>query len=186
MRLSFNTLACLCLSTACIYIPISHSQTIYTWTDTKGNLHFSDVPLDQHSKAIELPDLQQPAPPPQVIPSKEKPKTEKKTNKGDQDPVIALELVITSPQHDQTLRSNAGFISIQGELTRKLKIGEQLQLIMNGSKYGAPKNKPQWLLKNIDRGSHSFTIQAFRDGKLIASSSSITVHLQRARVKKTS
>lgn len=88
-----------------------------------------------------------------------------------------------SPQHDDTVRSNSGTISIRSELNRKLSIGEQLQLLMDGRPYGAPTNQPNWELKNIDRGTHTFTIQAIENGKIIASSSIITVHLHRATVK---
>ncbi|EEY45134.1 hypothetical protein VMA_003213 [Vibrio mimicus VM223] len=55
--------------------------------------------------------------------------------------------------------------------------------MMDGRPYGAPTNQPVWELKNIDRGTHTFTIQAIENGKLIASSSIITVHLHRATVK---
>jgi len=59
---------------------------------------------------------------------------------------------------------------------------EQLQLIMDGKTLGAPSTKTVWQLENIDRGTHSFSIQAVGSGKVIASSSLITVHLHRASV----
>ncbi len=181
MRLSSNRVRRFLCCLLYLHSSISFSQTIYTWTDDKGILHFSDNPLHAHAIAIELPNAQQPAPLPQVLPSPANALTAPTLE--DQNAPAPLKLTIVSPQHNQALRSNAGFISIHGELSRKLKIGEQLQLLMNGSRYGAPQHQPLWQLKNINRGSHSFTIQSFRDGKLIASSSTITVHLQRAKVK---
>jgi hypothetical protein len=182
MHLSFNRLRYFLCCLLCFHSSANIGQTVYTWVDDKGHRHFSDHSIHSNATAIELPNTKQSAPPPQVLPS---PKTKDLTTQPpeDQDTPTPLEITIISPQHDQTLRSNAGFISIQGELSRKLRIGEQLQLMMNGNRYGAPQQQALWQLKNVDRGSHSFTIQSFRDGKLIASSSPITVHLQRAKVK---
>lgn len=162
--------------------PTGIAQTVYTWTDSNGVTHFSDAPNNSTVKAIQLPDHERPAPPPEfdkpveVDPPKAESAAKPNAN-------IPLEVAITSPQHDQALRSNAGMITIQGEVNRKLAIGEQLQLMMDGQKYGAPSPKAFWELKNIDRGTHIFMIQAYKDGKLIASSNATTVHLQRATVK---
>ena len=90
-----------------------------------------------------------------------------------------------TPQHDETIRSNNGLINIQLEANRKLGIGEQLQLILDGKPYGAPQSRLTWLLSNIDRGTHTLAVQAKRSGKLIASTSPITVHLHRASIKPT-
>ncbi len=162
--------------------PISLAQTVYTWTDENGVIHFSDTPLHESVKEIQLPDHELPAPPPQFdVPEAVepiKPDVEKKPEL-----TKPLELVILSPKHDQALRSNAGMMTIQGEVNRKLNIDEQLQLVMDGTKYGAPTHKAFWELRNIDRGTHTFIIHAYKDGKVIASSSSITVHLLRATVK---
>lgn len=104
-----------------------------------------------------------------------------KSNKLDTPPPLALTLI--TPQHDQTLRSNRGLIAIEIELNRKLGIGEQLQLMLDGRRYGAPQTTPTWALKNIDRGTHTIAIQAHRSGKLIASTTPVTVFLHRATIK---
>lgn len=162
--------------------PMSLAQTVYTWTDQNGVVHFSDVPNSENVKEIQLPDHERPAPPPQFD-KPEEVEPPKPDLKKASDSTKPLELSILSPRHDQALRSNAGMITIHGDLNRKLNIGEQLQLVMDGKKYGAPTHTALWELRNIDRGTHTFIIQAYKDGKVIASSSSITVHLQRATVK---
>lgn len=172
------------LSVLLLFLQAPHclAQTVYTWTDNNGVIHFSDVPDNAKVKAIQLPDHELPAPPPQFDkPEEVDPPQAKEQTKPEA--IKPLEVAIASPQHDQALRSNAGMITIQGETNRKLAIGEQLQLMMDGEKYAAPSHKAFWELKNIDRGTHIFMIQAYKDGKLIASSSAITVHLQRATVK---
>ncbi len=94
-----------------------------------------------------------------------------------------LKISLISPKHDDAVRNNSGNLFIRSELNRKLSIGEQLQLMMDGRPYGAPTTQSVWELKNVDRGTHTFTIQAIESGKIIASSSIITVHLHRATVK---
>ncbi|WP_047045901.1 DUF4124 domain-containing protein [Vibrio mexicanus] len=162
------------------------AQDVYTWVDEKGVLHFSETPQSAKAKLIQMPDNHANAPAPKF--DKPQPKAEPKTaesklpepQKGD----LPLTIDITSPRDDEALRSNAGFINITAKLNRDLQVGERLQLIMNNQRFDAPKNEPNWQLKNVDRGTHTFSIQSFRDGKLIASSNTITVHLQRASRKR--
>ena len=40
------------------------AQTVYTWVDEDGVLHFSDTPTDQGAKSLRLPDVQASAPAP--------------------------------------------------------------------------------------------------------------------------
>jgi len=165
------------------------AQTVYTWEDENGVVHFSDSPVEQHAKKLILPDYQAAAPAPKfenstpvdtpkyVVP--EKPLAEAKK---DELP-LPLKLTLVHPQHDQTIRSNQGLIDIEITINRKLAIGEQFQLVLDGRRYGAPQTQRNWQLKNIDRGTHTISIQAHRSGKLIASTSPVTVYLHRATVK---
>ncbi|MFM2588502.1 DUF4124 domain-containing protein [Vibrio sp. TBV020] len=162
---------------ALLFSAKSFCQTVYTWVDEDGTLHFDDAPNHSQAQAIDLPDFAQPALPPQFghsEPAQTKPK-----------PVapMPLSVTITSPENNQAIRSNNGFLSVKATLNRKLKVGEQLQLTLDGKNYGALTTTPNWQLKNIDRGSHSLTIQVVKDGKLIASSLPTTVHLQRTTMK---
>ncbi|KLN65504.1 MULTISPECIES: DUF4124 domain-containing protein [Vibrio] len=157
-----------------------YTQTIYTWVDDSGARHFSDSRAVEHATSIELPKLEQSASPHQV--------SEPLAQDNNQDiqyqtaTPTPLVINITDPEHDSTQRSNNGSLELHAKLNRELNVGEQLQLIVNGSKYGVPTTTAEWHLKNLDRGAHSFLIQAFRYGKLIASSKSITVHLLRASI----
>lgn len=111
--------------------------------------------------------------------AKDKANTEKQS--AEEDKKIVLK--ITSLQDDQTIRSNRGFITVQVELSKKLGIGQSLQLMMDTQPYGAPQTPSLWELKNIDRGSHTFSVNVVESGKVIASSNTITVHLHRTTVK---
>ncbi|MCF7355336.1 DUF4124 domain-containing protein [Vibrio sp. CK2-1] len=111
--------------------------------------------------------------------AKDKANTEKQSAEADK----KIALKITSLQDDQTIRSNRGFITVQVELSKKLGIGQSLQLMMDTQPYGAPQTPSLWELKNIDRGSHTFSVNVVESGKVIASSNTITVHLHRTTVK---
>ncbi|MCK6263334.1 DUF4124 domain-containing protein [Vibrio sp. ZSDE26] len=166
------------------------SQTVYTWEDENGVLHFSDSPTAsknaKRAKTLTLPDHQASAPAPSFENLPTDPSGTPKANEKKKKPTARpepLSLSFQSPQHDQTIRSNTGNFNIAAQQNRKLSVDEHLQLLFNDSRYGAPNTTGKWQLKNIDRGTHTISIQAFRDGKLIASSSTITVHLHRASIK---
>ena len=180
----------LCALSGLLIVSIASAQVAYTWVDKNGVVHFSDTP-NQGAKAIALPNLEASAPAPRVesteslapqtkLSKEPQDKPEKKTDKP-----LPLKLSMLTPQHNETIRSNRGIINIQLETNRKLGIGEQLQLLLDGKPYGAPQSHMMWQLNNIDRGTHTLAVHAKRSGKLIASTSPITVHLHRASVKPT-
>ena len=180
----------LCALSSVLIATTALAQVAYTWVDKDGVVHFSDTP-NQGAKTISLPNLESSAPAPKVESTEslapqanaaQEPTTEKKTKT---DKPLPLSLTMLTPQHDETIRSNSGVINIQLEANRKLGIGEQLQLILDGKPYGAPQSRLTWQLNNIDRGTHTLAVKAKRSGKLIASTSPITVHLHRASVKPT-
>ncbi|MFW8629046.1 DUF4124 domain-containing protein [Vibrio natriegens] len=167
------------------------AQVAYTWVDKDGVIHFSDTPR-QGAKAIALPNLEASPPAPEVESTESLAPQVNKTPDESQDAPQTqpekpqpLQLTMLSPTHDATLRSNRGLIDIQLEANRKLGIGEQLQLLLDGNPYGAPQTHLNWQLSDIDRGTHTLSVHAKRSGKLIASSSPITVHLHRASIKPT-
>ncbi|EGQ9186919.1 DUF4124 domain-containing protein [Vibrio cholerae] len=162
-----------------LWVPQLAAQNVYTWVDEKGVLHFSDTPQSDKAKSIHLPDYQAQAP----APSFDSTELTDSTVSPAPQTLEPLKISLISPKHDDTVRNNSGNLFIRSELNRKLSIGEQLQLMMDGRPYGAPTTQSIWELKNVDRGTHTFSIQAIESGKIIASSSIITVHLHRATVK---
>ncbi|ELV8625501.1 DUF4124 domain-containing protein [Vibrio cidicii] len=186
------------LSLLCVLLSsLAHAQTVYTWVDADGVLHFSDTP-GSGAKSITLPDLDASAPAPHVEstqkmdaaqPSTTQASSAKETAVEPAQPSLSdeaqteLQLSMASPANDATIRSNRGLLFIRMESNRKLEVGEQLQLILNGHRYGAPQTGLTWQLKNIDRGTHTLAVQAYRNGKIIASSSPISVHLHRTSIK---
>ncbi|NOI82419.1 DUF4124 domain-containing protein [Vibrio tubiashii] len=177
----------LTLTASLLFTAITSAQTVYTWVDDDGTRHFSDSQPESLASTITLPQHE-----PLIAPShqQEEGQTLDQHNIEQQQVpssspglTIPLEVNITVPEPDSAVRSNNGSLQVKATLNRKLTPNEQLQLIVNGVNYGALNTQPNWQLENLDRGQHSLSIQAFRDGKLIASSQPITVHLLRATIK---
>lgn len=161
----------------CILSHLTWSIEIYTWVDEKGVQHFSDHPANPQSLLIVLPEPPAPYSSNEVSPA---------TNSFSETPTpkpIRLKVSIRTPTHDATIRNNAGNFDVIGHIDGKLHVTAKLQLLLDGKVYGAPKTTPHWSLTAIDRGTHTLTIQAQQNGKVIASSNTITVHLHRASVQ---
>ncbi|MDE1243227.1 DUF4124 domain-containing protein [Vibrio aestuarianus] len=170
---------------------LSNAQNVYTWVDSDNIRHFSDEPisndaqLNDRAEKIVIADTHI-APPPPTFEALEPTKQPQPNNATPEkhSPVLApLTVTIISPTNNENIHNSAGQITIQVELNRRLSVTEQLQLMHNGKPYNTPTNQTRWVLKNIDRGSHRFLIQSVVNGKVIASSSIVTVHLHRASVK---
>ncbi|GHW93921.1 hypothetical protein VCSRO155_1342 [Vibrio cholerae] len=132
-----------------LWVPQIAAQNVYTWVDEKGVLHFSDTPQSDNAKSIHLPDYQAQAPAPSFD-STEPVTTETEAETGlsnvttsETEPTDStvsrapetlepLKISLVSPKHDDTVRNNSGTLFIRSELNRKLSIGEQLQLMMDG------------------------------------------------------
>ncbi len=152
----------------------SSSREIYTWVDENGIRHISDTPNHSDVITLSMPEFSSTPPEGSLI-------TAKKKNPISQRP-SPLSIGIVSPTNGETIRDNTGTISVEAELSRELMEQEQLQLVVDNKPVGAPSTKKVWHLKNVERGAHRFSIQLVVSGKVIASSSFVTVYLHQASV----
>ncbi|MDC5804622.1 DUF4124 domain-containing protein [Vibrio europaeus] len=175
----------LALTTALLFTAITTAQTVYTWVDDDGTRHFSDSQPENTASAITLPQHEPLTAPLHQEGESQTPYQHNIEQQQTPSPSVTtpLEVNVTLPEPDSAVRSNNGSLQVKATLNRKLAPNEQLQLIVNGVSYGALKTQPNWQLESFERGQHSLSIQAFRGGKLIASSQPITVHLLRATIK---
>ncbi|WGY48164.1 DUF4124 domain-containing protein [Vibrio sp. ABG19] len=160
-------------------------QTIYTWTDHHGTVHFSDNPSHAHSRVLRLSvndALLVNDTPPALTPSVSA-ATAQVAPKQHTTTQTELHIEWLKPTHEQTVHDNQGNITLHIALNRPLSEQETLQLLLDDQPFGAPGTKTVWQLSNIARGSHTFLIQALVSGKVIASSSKVTVYLHRASIK---
>lgn len=160
---------------------IALATTIYSWTDDNGIVHFSDTPGSQQASTIKLSVTEvQPNIEATVIDINQTDNVELisiTTETKASLPVATISLL--TPVHQQTIRSNDGDINIRAVSNRKLNKNTQAQLVIDGKVHGSPQTHLTWKLVNIDRGSHQIQIQLLNNGKILATSESITVYLHR-------
>ncbi|MCD9542097.1 DUF4124 domain-containing protein [Photobacterium carnosum] len=157
------------------------TTTIYSWTDDNGVVHFSDTPGTQQANTVELSvtEVQQNIQT-TVIDSNQADNIELISITTDTEaPLPAATVSLLAPVHQQTIRSNDGDIKVRAVSNRKLNKKLQAQLVIDGKINGTPQTDLTWQLTNIDRGSHQIQIQLLNNGKILASSESITVYLHR-------
>lgn len=157
------------------------TTTIYSWTDDNGVVHFSDRPEVPQASTIELSTTEVQTSIQQTV---------VELNQADNVELLAITTITASPLptatvsllapiHQQTIRSNDGNITVRAVSNRKLNPKLQAQLVIDGRVHGRPQTTLSWQLTHIDRGSHQIQIQLLKNGKILASSESITVYLHR-------
>lgn len=152
-----------------------HAQ-IYKWTDSQGNVHFSDKP-HQGAVKIELPEVQTFTPP--AIPES-KPLT---NDSEDHSTDFYKTIQIVQPESEATIRNNQGLVSVLVDLQPNLRVGDSLQLIYDGNPLGKPQTAVAFTLNNVYRGAHTVAVQLLdSNGKLISKTEPVTFYMHRPRV----
>ena len=159
----------------CLLIIVLPVQAqIYKWTDSSGNVHFSDKP-HPGSEKIELPSVQTYSSP--VIPtSNAAPPITSEANSYEK-------VTIVQPEDQVTIRNTEGYVSVVCEVEPSLKSEDKVQLLFDGSVLGSPQSALVFALKSIDRGSHTIAVQVVdSEGKVLATSAATTIFMQPPRI----
>lgn len=158
---------------------------IYKWTDSSGDVHFSDKPRDGAEKVM-LPNVQSyssPTTPPSQNASTNPRPASTSTDAGMGDDVVYKQLNIVQPEDQQTIRNPQGYVSVILEPHPHLKKGDSLQIILDGTPLDKPKDNTLFALQNITRGSHTLAAQLIdANGKVILTSDVITIYMMPPRV----
>lgn len=151
-----------------------HAQ-IYKWTDSSGDVHFSDKP-HPGAEEIELPKVQTYSAP-QVPVAETTPEPITKA------PPEAYEKInIIQPEDQATIRNTEGYVSIIAELDPPLQKGDKIQIIFDGAALGKPQDTTVIALRDINRGSHTLAVQVVSPkGKVLNTSSTITIFMMQPR-----
>ncbi|MEJ6521414.1 MULTISPECIES: DUF4124 domain-containing protein [Shewanella] len=146
--------------------------TVYKWVDKDGKVHYSDEP-HPNAEVVELKEktLNQIALPPVK-------------NDADDSQVIQqiqYQVVITSPEEEETVRDNNGDFQVTATVTPEIKSQYLMALKLDGQTVGQPQVGGIFQLKNIDRGEHTIVVDAMtQNGKVFASSSPRKIFLHQA------
>lgn len=149
---------------------------MYKWIDEEGNVSYSDQP--QHKDARKLVPPSDNTLPAMTIP----PKAQAAPVAPDEPETSYSSIQITSPEHDQAIRSNAGNISVSlsTEPALNLAQGHSISLLLDHQLVSENITTDQASLQNIDRGTHQLrAVIKNKQGKTLKQSDTITFHLHR-------
>lgn len=158
----------------CLVTNIGISQAeIYQWTDSQGNVHFSDEP-HPNAKSIELPKAQTFS-----SPKIELPKTDDKTTNGK--PQASYTIKILAPVDEATIRNNQNTINVSLDITPSLKKGDKVQIVLDGTPIGSPVKNTSFIINDVYRGTHTIVAKVVnKDGKVLNTSKAVTFFMKQS------
>ena len=155
---------------------------IYKHTDENGKVVFTDVP-PRDGESAEKVEVEVTAPN-----SFETPEAIRvDPNAWIVDPEAESEVAafnyqysrITSPADDESVRENAGNVTLTAEIVPNLRTGDQLHLVIDSTVQQVTRT-PHFNLTNVDRGTHVARVDVVdAAGKVLLSGQPSTFHLQR-------
>jgi len=161
-------------------LAIAEDTKIYHWVDEDGKIHFSDT-ATPGTEQINVKNNNLLSTGKKEGKESDAVFNELSLDDEDDKPVVTYQATITSPEDDKPLRSNDGTIDIHVVTEPEKENTQKLQLYLDGKKLGTPQISPTMRALNIDRGTHQVQVELLdEDGKVLAKTQVVTVHLQRA------
>lgn len=167
--------------------PVTQAESVYTWTDKNGVVHFSDQPTLGASqvkiKEAALPEGSGDAnsgvsgSPMQSTMMPNAPAT---TPSAHQYTVVS----VTQPLDGQTFPNSDGTVTVQVSMDPQLQDGDKIQLIMDGQPMGGPQTSTALSLANVERGTHHISARVVdAAGNTLTESSIIVFYMQRPLIR---
>ncbi|WP_223511721.1 DUF4124 domain-containing protein [Pseudomonas sp. GL-R-26] len=89
-------------------------------------------------------------------------------------------LRILIPEPDATIRSNTGEVIVSATNEPALQPGHRYRLLLDGQPTAEPGLSPVFALSNIDRGSHTLSVEILDEqGRIVERTASQPFHMQR-------
>jgi hypothetical protein len=161
-----------------LFFSMNCYATIYTQTDKAGNIIYSDTPLSNQAKIVDMPEATNTisAPPP-----KEVVKTEEIQETIS--PIIVApsytQFLISSPKDQETIQNQPTFI-VSMQVEPSLKKGDKVQVIVDGKPWGKPAASNQLEVAEIERGSHQLSAVIMdENNQVLKQSNIITIFVHR-------
>ncbi|MGD8884916.1 MAG: DUF4124 domain-containing protein [Gammaproteobacteria bacterium] len=163
---------------------------VYKHVDENGNvIRYSDQPQNPGDKPINVP-------PPAMTFDSKPPKTttfstpsssERKKEKSETLDTTYSAVTFVKPDNDEAIRANGGVfpVTVASQPALNTTAGHRYVVVVDGEKHQS-SDSATFDLENMDRGTHSIKVQIENQkGNVLASSSSIKIHVLRASVRKT-
>ena len=160
--------------------------TVYRVTDEQGNITFTDQP-EANSGVIErqrvsvINLMRAPMPP---KPDDNSAAHSLVVNSGSAASASSIQpytqAIIVSPREGSTLRNTAGAMTVELSLMPPLQAGHQVQLWVDGQRYGSAIKATTLHVANIERGPHQLICRVLNaDGRPVAITAAVSVHVKR-------
>jgi hypothetical protein len=167
----------ICSLLICFSLNATGQTRIYKIVDAQGNVTFTDKPPSPNNRdasTVKLNEINISAP------TSERDRAEQTSTQDDNQTKTKYTVSISSPPDSTTIPMGPGNFSITANVSPALGDGAQLQLSMNGTLYGEPQTSSIWLLNNVLRGAHDFSVSVVaEDGAQLAKSSPVRIYVLR-------
>lgn len=153
-------------------LTIVAEEKVYRSIDKNGNVVFTDQ-VTENAEEIEIKET---ATYTETIPTY----TPSTKPKSEDAPAGYSSLSILEPAREAAIRSNSGSLTVSYSLQPGLEPKHSTQLLMDGSPVQSSGGAGSFSLTNIDRGTHTLTVQVINeDGAVMIASDSIMITMLR-------
>lgn len=152
------------------------ASEVFRRTNADGSVEFSDIKKSDGEQPLDAEETA----PGLIIPSDRRLKNVAPRAPKREDATANVRIAITSPTNDTALRDNSGNLSVVVKVDPHLAHNHFITLTSSNGTKANPQKGFQFIFKNLDRGSHTFTANVVDGkGKVITSSDPVTIHLLR-------
>ncbi|MFJ2483366.1 DUF4124 domain-containing protein [Pseudomonas sp. NPDC087598] len=150
------------------------SAEVFTYIDAQGNRIYTDQPRGNAKRVPLATSNRMPA-----NPTAARPLTTAK--KSPEQPLFHYDMLrVLVPEPDATIRSSAGELIVSVTSEPGLQAGHRYRLLLDGQATGEPGLSPVFPLSNIDRGSHSLSIEILdAQGRIVERTANQPFHMLR-------
>jgi hypothetical protein len=156
-------------------IALPASAEVFMYVDAQGNRVFTDHPKPGDARRVPLaPSNRIAANPARAAPLIARSSPEVQA-------LFHYEVLrILIPEPDATIRSNTGEVIVSATNEPALHPGHRYRLLLDGQPTAEPGLSPVFPLSNIDRGSHTLSVEILDEqGRIVERSASQPFHMQR-------
>jgi hypothetical protein len=183
-----------------LWVPLLATADIYQWTDNKGVVHFTDMPLPG-ATSVNLADDSAPAdvnptsanisanPGPAVADASNKSDAGSTTEatKSEQSSDYYKKLAIVQPLDKASYFNGSGRVDLIIEVKPKIRSDDKAVVLIDGKAFPTSQSDTLLRVENVDRGTHAAQVQIQdKSGHALISSNSITFYMHRGTVSQQS
>ncbi|MFO8025738.1 DUF4124 domain-containing protein [Thiohalophilus sp.] len=151
-------------------VPAVAADKVYKKVNPDGSVEYSDQPIEgsEEMSVEEAPATR----------FEKSPDINYQPPERDREDTSPYEVTITSPGNDESIRDNAGNVTLRANIQPGLMGGHQLRWVMDGEPL--EQTGTTVTLTNVDRGTHTVRLEVVdRDANVVGASESVTFHLLR-------